>query len=162
MELASLLAGERFSDHPESVCPVIAAFLRSYNDGVDDERRQDLYRFAAASVGTRSTGRAERRRARLALRWAVERQALGRGRGPLQQSIAMTHGPEEAGRVAGRVAVRLVADGWPGVHAAALAFVERLIGEPVPGTSAEQAARRATGGTLRAECGTREAGASPR
>ena len=43
MELASMLAGERFSDRPRSVCPVIAAFLRSYNDQVDDRRRQDLY-----------------------------------------------------------------------------------------------------------------------
>ena len=32
MELASMLAGEPFSDHPESVCPVIGSFLRAYND----------------------------------------------------------------------------------------------------------------------------------
>ena len=32
IELASMLAGERFSDHPQSVCPVIAGFLRAYND----------------------------------------------------------------------------------------------------------------------------------
>ena len=30
MELASMLAGEPFSDHPESVCPVIGSFLRAY------------------------------------------------------------------------------------------------------------------------------------
>jgi hypothetical protein len=47
MELASMLADEPFSDRPRSVCPVIAAFLRSYNDGLDDERRRDLYRFAS-------------------------------------------------------------------------------------------------------------------
>ena len=28
VELASMLAGERFSDHPPTVCPVIAGFLR--------------------------------------------------------------------------------------------------------------------------------------
>ena len=36
MELASMLASEPFSDHPASVCPVIASFLRAYNDSVDD------------------------------------------------------------------------------------------------------------------------------
>ena len=34
MELASMLAGEPFSDHPGSACPVIGAFLRAYNDGL--------------------------------------------------------------------------------------------------------------------------------
>jgi len=33
VELASILAGEPFTDHPQSVCPVIGAFLRAYNDG---------------------------------------------------------------------------------------------------------------------------------
>ena len=28
MELASMLAGEPFTDHPASVCPVIGSFLR--------------------------------------------------------------------------------------------------------------------------------------
>ena len=53
MELASMLAGERFSDHPRAVCPVIAMVLRAYNDGIDKERRQDLYTYAAGVVGTR-------------------------------------------------------------------------------------------------------------
>jgi hypothetical protein len=82
MELASILADEPFGDHPESVCPVIAGFLRSYNDhgGVrpapDGPRivgqgpRQDLYRYAARVVGTRAEAATERERARLCLRWA--------------------------------------------------------------------------------------------
>ncbi len=32
MELASMLAGEPFSDRPRSTSPVISAFLRTYND----------------------------------------------------------------------------------------------------------------------------------
>ena len=52
MELASMLAGEPFSDRPRCVDPVIAAFLRTYNDGIDDRRRQDLYPLAAA-IGPR-------------------------------------------------------------------------------------------------------------
>src|SRR6478752_1626750 len=37
MELASLLAGEPFSDRPASACPVIGGVLRAYNDADDDE-----------------------------------------------------------------------------------------------------------------------------
>lgn len=64
VELASMLAGEPFSDHPLSVCPVIAALLRSYNDRVDDSRRQHLYPYAAKIVGTRGPGHVERSRRR--------------------------------------------------------------------------------------------------
>jgi hypothetical protein len=54
MELASMLSEEPFSDHPPSVCPVIAAFMRVYNDAIDDDRRQDLYRYAAKVVDSRA------------------------------------------------------------------------------------------------------------
>src|ERR1700748_353955 len=73
MELASMLAGDRFGDRPASVCPVIGAILRAYNDNVDDRRRQDLYRFAADAVDTRRDYRVQRRRADAALEWAAER-----------------------------------------------------------------------------------------
>jgi hypothetical protein len=62
MELASMLAGERFSDHPRSVCPVIARYLRALNDGLDDERRQGLYGLAANVVGTAGSRRERARR----------------------------------------------------------------------------------------------------
>ncbi len=48
MELASMLAGERFSDHPAWACPVIGSFLRAYNDPIDDLHRQDLYATASS------------------------------------------------------------------------------------------------------------------
>jgi hypothetical protein len=70
MELASMLAHEPFSDRPESVCPVVAGFLRSYNGHVDQRRRQDLYPYAARAVGTRADVATERARARMCLRWA--------------------------------------------------------------------------------------------
>src|SRR5918911_2223268 len=63
MELASMLADEPFSDRPHSSSPVIGAFLRTYNDGVDDERRQDLYPLAALIVGTAGGRRVEGERA---------------------------------------------------------------------------------------------------
>jgi hypothetical protein len=64
VELASMLGGERFSDEPSSVCPVIRDFLRAYNDRVDDKGRQALYGCAAAIVGSRSTPCVERERLR--------------------------------------------------------------------------------------------------
>lgn len=75
MELASMLAGEPFSDHPRSVCPVLGALLRAYNDHVDDDRRQSLYALAATVVGTRGSAALEERRARAILEWCALRDA---------------------------------------------------------------------------------------
>jgi len=72
MELASMLAGEPFSDHPISVCPVIGAFLRTYNDSVEDGRRQDLYAYASKVVGSRSSEAVERERQAHLERWTKE------------------------------------------------------------------------------------------
>lgn len=70
MELASMLAGERFSDRPRTASPVIAAFLRTYNDGLDDRRRQDLYTLAAVIVGTAGARSVERERMSRCLQFA--------------------------------------------------------------------------------------------
>ena len=64
MELVSMLAGEPFGDRPRAVCPIVGAFLRAYNDELDDVRRQDLYELAAVVVGTGGDRRASRERAR--------------------------------------------------------------------------------------------------
>src|ERR1700746_1424447 len=82
MELASMLAGERFGDRPVSVCPVIGAILRAYNDNIDDRRRQDLYRFSADAVATRRDYHAQRRRADVALDWALDRYRSRGGKLP--------------------------------------------------------------------------------
>jgi hypothetical protein len=42
MEAASYIAGEPWSDHPECVCPVIAAFLRNWNDSLPKSDRERL------------------------------------------------------------------------------------------------------------------------
>jgi hypothetical protein len=75
MELASMLAGERFSDHPSSVSPVIASVLRAYNDLLGDERRQDLYRYAASAVGTRAPRAVEEARLARTASWAAATRA---------------------------------------------------------------------------------------
>ena len=72
MELSSMLADEPFSDRPRCVDPVIAGFMRTYNDGIDDRRRQDPLPLASEAVGTRSTAAVQAARA---CAW------LGRSRG---------------------------------------------------------------------------------
>src|SRR3954453_2995574 len=80
MELASMLAGEPFSDHPRSVSKPLAALLRGYNDALDDTRRQTLKPYASACVGTAGGRAADRRRRTLVRRWLSGER--GRG-GPL-------------------------------------------------------------------------------
>jgi hypothetical protein len=131
MELASMLAGEPFGDRPVAVCPIVAAFLRAYNDAVDDYLRQDLYRYAAAAVGTRGPWLVMRRRAGRCL---AELRSLPRT--PLGLIIAPRALPDSLPameRLAGRVARELHRSGFEG-HARALRFVDELIalGDPAP------------------------------
>src|SRR3954470_23234350 len=87
MELASMLAGEPFSDRARSISPTIGALLRTYNDGLDDVCRQDLYAVAAAIVGTAARRSVERERISRCLTFAQRhgmhlperRAALGPG-----------------------------------------------------------------------------------
>jgi hypothetical protein len=72
MELASMLAGEPFTDHPATVCPVIGSFMRAYNDSVDDSRRQDLYAYASMVVGSRTSADIQRTRAEFLTAWAQQ------------------------------------------------------------------------------------------
>jgi hypothetical protein len=77
VELASMLAGERFSDHPRSVCPAIAGFLRTYNDLLPEGEQDELYAYAAVIVGTAAPRRVHRARAAHILRWAGLRSRGG-------------------------------------------------------------------------------------
>ena len=70
MEAVSFVAGEAWSDHPECACPVLSAFMRSWNDGLDDADRNRLLRpLIPRLIGTRSTPAVETRRACMALDW---------------------------------------------------------------------------------------------
>lgn len=51
MEMASFLAGERWSDHPKCTHPVLAAAARCVNDAVDDPTRQRLVVMIPEVVG---------------------------------------------------------------------------------------------------------------
>jgi hypothetical protein len=134
LELASVLAGDTFSAYPVSVCPVIATFLRCYNDEVDDRRRRDLIPLAAAVVGSRATKRVEWRRAQMCRRWVVHVMRPGFWRHPVWTlcSLRRRNRNEAAAIYAALVAL----DGaYPGQrHEAALDLVSRLVahGSMVP------------------------------
>lgn len=70
MEMASLIAHEKFSDHPECVCGVIAAFLRNWNDRLSYSDRQRLAPYAKRVVGTRAGRQITRQRRDACLTWA--------------------------------------------------------------------------------------------
>lgn len=128
MELASMLAHEPFSDRARTVSPVIGAFLRTYNDGVDDERRQDLCVVAPEVLGTGGDRHAEGERAAACLAFARRRgRPLPTGRAAMAMAT-----PEAAGAWAATSLLRR--EPSPEAHAEALAFVERLValGDEVP------------------------------
>lgn len=125
MELASMLAGEQFSDHPRCVCPVIAAFLRIYNDSVDDGRRQDLYRFASLAVGTRGGPELERRRLERCLEWAGEMRAARAWPFRTWRRFEPKVDPSAPGSVA-RFAITSIGRHTVQTHMRTLAFVDEL------------------------------------
>ena len=125
MELVSMLAGTTFSDRCARVCPAIAAFVRGYNDSIDDRRRQDLIRLAPDLVDTRADERTTAERALRCERLACEAHAtrrfrLGRPRFPHRQRALNV---EMAGRIVAETARRR-----PGWHERTLQFVRALAG----------------------------------
>lgn len=128
MELASTLAGERFTDRPRAVCPTIAAFLRTYNDLVDDERRQDLYPYASSAVGTAHSGELAARRAELIVQWT---EARARRRWAARERVCrrLRRGhPEATLESLARAAIRAAGRrGSAPAHAAILGLVDELL-----------------------------------
>jgi hypothetical protein len=117
MELASMLAHEPFSDRSRSVSPTIGAFLRTYNDGLDDGRRQDLYPIAAAVVGTSARRAVERERINRCLAFAREHGGPLPGR---RAALGLATAGA-AGAWAARVALQT------GKHDEALSLVDELV-----------------------------------
>src|SRR5690242_15444647 len=122
MELASMLAHEPFSDRPATASPVIAAFLRTYNDGIDDHRREDLYPLAALIVGTAGSRAVERERASRCLEFA---RSLGMG-APSGRGAIGTATAEASGSWGALAALRHERP-TSETHARALTFVRELV-----------------------------------
>jgi hypothetical protein len=141
LELASMLAGEPFSDHPASACPVLGSFLRAYNDSIGDERRQDLYPYAARVVGTRASVVVQRQRAELLADWA---EGMRRRRSarflPRWLGGLRPHRPPPAHGI-GMYAVRAIRRHTDETHRKALALVDELleIGAPSDAPTAPDA-----------------------
>jgi hypothetical protein len=127
MELASVLAGEAFSPYPESVCPVIAIFLRYYNDLLDDGRRQELIPYAAHVVGTRADSQTEARRARACRRWVARIARPGLRHRPVWTLLGLRRGQRNNAAAA---YAALVAAASPDYHEPALRLLDRLIAKP--------------------------------
>jgi hypothetical protein len=127
MELASMLAGEPFTDHPASVCPVIGSFLRSYNDSIDERRRQTLYEYASKVVGSRGGQRVQEARAERLAGWADEMLRTRRTwflRSPLRALTRLRKPPIDA---VGPYAVHAIPKHTEDTHRAVLTLVDDLL-----------------------------------
>jgi hypothetical protein len=72
LEAVAYVAGEPWSDHPECASKVIGAFLRSWNDTLDDDTRNRLLKpYVLKLVGTVGTSEQESVRAWMCLDWLV-------------------------------------------------------------------------------------------
>jgi hypothetical protein len=71
MEAAALLAGDKFSDHPQCVSPVIRSFMISWNDALNDEDRQSLKQHLGRVLNTNTSKADEQARAWMATDWLV-------------------------------------------------------------------------------------------
>jgi hypothetical protein len=138
VELASVLAKERFSDRPRCVCPVIGAFLRGWNDRATHAERQRLTPYAALIVGSRGARWVTRARRDLCLEWAGANLSHGPVRGWLARTgwrlrIAVYCGLDAALRLsdgAGDYASRVVA--VRGDADAALRLLDALLAVGAP------------------------------
>jgi hypothetical protein len=126
MELASVLAGERWSDHPSCTHPLLAQLARQVNDNSSDVERQHLARLIPSVVGRRgdddtwlAVAVAVAATAVLEVPEVRQRALAG---GLLQAEQLCTDRPDRPARDAVRRRARAALDDVPG----AVAWVEQL------------------------------------
>jgi hypothetical protein len=148
MEAVAYVAGEKHSDHPKCACPVISAFLRHWNDDLDNATRQRLKPYIPRLVGTKSTKAIESKRAWLATDWMVRVNTpawleLG---GMPDQALALRALPELVSAVVARAAHPVLTEAsdraaaaWATARAAASAAA-RAAAWDAAGDAAEDAA----------------------
>jgi hypothetical protein len=129
MELASMLAGEPFTDHPRSVSRPIASLLRTYNDMIGNKPRQDLYAYASRVVGTADCQQVEEARTRRLLEWGAQMREGHHTWSPFGRLRHRSVSPPPAGDgdVAARYALQAIRRLTSGTHAAVLSLVDELI-----------------------------------
>lgn len=134
MELASMLAGEPFSDHPATACPVIASVLRTFNDALEDEPRQELYAYAAKAVGSRGSRCVEQARLERLIDWTEQ---LEGGRRARSRSIARAClgwlSLRPAPHMLAARAIKAIAGRTTDTRPDVLAFVDELLALGGPG-----------------------------
>lgn len=157
MEWVSYLAGERHSDQPVCVSPVVRAFCIALNDGLEDEPRQRLRPYLARTIGTAEDG-LDSTRSWLALDWLIRVYApawlhraaldeaadalaalqpvldissLHRALGPLADARRQAHGARSAEFVPPWAAVRTAAreTAWSCAAGAAWAAARVAVGD---------------------------------
>jgi hypothetical protein len=132
LELASMLAGERFTDKPRCVDPVLAAYLRAFNDRLGHADRQRLFPYAARAVGTRQGRRARRRRLDMCLAFAgLDSHVVARAR--IGLLIGLRWGLRLERGAAEYAARRAIADDRVD---AGFALIDHLIGGDAPAVPA--------------------------
>jgi hypothetical protein len=107
---------------------VIGSFLRSYNDRVNDRRRQDLYRYAAEVVGSTAPIDVQQARAARLAEWGEEmwRRRIARRLLPRAwRLIGVEHEPPV--EVLGTYAVRAITRVTDPIHADALGLIDELL-----------------------------------
>ncbi len=136
-----MLAGEPFSDQPRSVSPAIGSFLRSYNDAIDDRRRQDLRECAEKIIGSNGSAEVELARAMRLASWAAALQTPWWARflpTHLRRAVARSRQlPIFAVEVVGTQVTGAITRHTDRTHAAALAMVDELLA--IDGTDAPTA-----------------------
>jgi hypothetical protein len=127
MELASMLAGGPFTDHPASVCPVIGSFLRAYNDSCDNDRRQDLYAYAAEVVDSAGSPAVQHARAARLIEWGREMRGRRWGRSSGWRWLNALRARLTQIDTIGIDAVRSIPLLTDEIHAAALGLIDELL-----------------------------------
>ncbi|MFG2074223.1 hypothetical protein [Nonomuraea maritima] len=105
MELASYLAGERWSDHPSCTHPLLAALARLVNDNTGDESRAKLVGLVPSIIGLTSDDL--RVDARIALRCATTALPVAAAERQLALAVSVLAAEEMLARLDGAPSGRM-------------------------------------------------------
>ena len=153
MEAVAYVAGEPWSDHPACVCSVIGAFLRRWNDDLNDTDRQMLKPFVPRLIGTKATPDIEERRAWMLMDWMIRvyTPAWLELAELKEQADVLRALPEMIDDHAAQAAQPKINAAWSAARSAA-GSVARSAAVEAAWSAAVEAARSAAGETLRPSC----------